>query len=119
MLNKKEPLYEAEVDWLIELVEDNIDEGDLENHQIVTKLKNMKMDISKDNSIANKYKIELWQFHKIIDVFKCNDFEVAKEKFKAWFKEFDSNFNKGHTKIYISGKEMSIDWTYENILNVK
>jgi hypothetical protein len=46
MKNKKEPLYEAEIDWLIELVEDSIDEGELENHQIIRKLNDMKKELN-------------------------------------------------------------------------
>ncbi|WP_243186645.1 hypothetical protein [Clostridium intestinale] len=42
MSNRKDPLWQAEIEFLIELVEDNINEGDLENHQIIAKLKNMK-----------------------------------------------------------------------------
>ncbi len=42
MSNRKDPLWQAEIEFLIELVEDNINEGDLENNQIIAKLKNMK-----------------------------------------------------------------------------
>lgn len=66
----------------------------------------------------DKYKVELWVFGKIVDVFKTDDFEIVKEKFKTWFSDFDSNCNKGHSIIYIDDKQMSIEWTYENILNV-
>lgn len=64
----------------------------------------------------DKYKVELWVLHKVVDVLETEDFETAKEQYRTWFNAYDNNCNKGHTMLYVNDELKSIEWTHENII---
>jgi len=58
------------------------------------------------------YKVELWCDMFKIKEFETEDFDVAKKCYIEFSKMM------GATIFYIDGKGMSIEWMYENLLNL-